>query len=262
MNHHIFLVRAAEDASKQDDLIPYVANLLEDTVNRFDSENRKTLTAFTGLKSSFAPHILVGRLWKYCGASPCCFVCALIYLEKIKRVYPSIYVTSRSFVRLFVTSTMIAAKFYDDSHQSNKVWAELGGLSAEEMKRLELEFLFLLNFRTYISRQEYDWYSSELRAHQRTVNLPKDDSAFSIDSLCSLFSMDSLLSVIRFKSTTSSSTIASDDSNSSSEAERSKIACKEKCSESSTFVIYHIPPAETAQLDMVSLQRYVELYIA
>ena len=131
------------------------------------------------------------RILKYSRLSPCCFVVALIYLERTKRREPSICLTSTTFQRLLLIAVMEAAKFLDDYYESNKHWwaqtlksqssfsslharvrtvhthsprrAQIGGLSLGELNRLELEFLFRGGFDLFVTREEYDWCAAGLR---------------------------------------------------------------------------------------------------
>ena len=59
---------------------------------------------------------------RYSGLSPCCFVIALIYLERLKRREASVCLTSVTFQRLLLVAVMTAAKFLDDFYESNKHW--------------------------------------------------------------------------------------------------------------------------------------------
>jgi len=102
------------------------------------------------------------RIAKYSGASPCCYAIGLIYLERMKKRDTGLYLNSTNFQRLFLVSTMTAAKFLDDFYYSNKHWAQIGGITTQEINRLELEFLFRMGFSLHMQREEYDWYAEEL----------------------------------------------------------------------------------------------------
>ena len=80
------------------------------------------LAMFEGSRPSISPSAYIKRIVKYGGLSPCCFVIGLIYLERFKRRDPSVCLTSRSFQRLILVATMLAAKFLDDFYYSNKHW--------------------------------------------------------------------------------------------------------------------------------------------
>jgi hypothetical protein len=149
------------DAKNQDELISVIANSLEDTVKRNDTLGRVTeLTAFEGDKAPISPSAYTRRIMKYGGCSPCCLAIGLIYLERLKRRVNSVCLTSNNFQRLFLVAVMTAAKFLDDFYYSNKHWAEVGGIPNKELNYLETEFLFRLSFSLYITREEYDAYTS------------------------------------------------------------------------------------------------------
>ncbi len=239
------------DACTQKSLIVHVAEVLEYTVGLSDSEDRKTILAFAGQKSTISPSALVSRIENISKASPCCLVVGLIYLERLKKLYPSFHVTSRSFVRLFVTSSMIASKFFDDFHCGIQTWADIGGVTHHELKKLELEFLVLLDFRIHIQREEYDWYARELRHQVRAPKLVPPRPFFSLPSICDLPSVQMLKSLLSLNQPRT----ARDgrlDSSSNSDAGISETISS--CTDSSTVVIYH-PPAPV-------LCPHTELYIA
>lgn len=60
---------------------------------------------------------------------------------------------------------MLAAKFFDDQYYNNAYYAQIGGVSTEEINSLEVEFLFMINFSLYVSREIYDQYHRELTKH-------------------------------------------------------------------------------------------------
>ena len=125
---------------------------------------------FEGEKAPVKASSYVKRIMKYGGLSPCCFVVGMIYLERLKEIIPSLCLTSTNFQRLFLVAVMEAAKFLDDFYFSNKHWAEVGGISTQEINALELEFLFLLEFDVNIQRPEYDAYA-------RCLTMPREQHA-------------------------------------------------------------------------------------
>jgi hypothetical protein len=60
---------------------------------------------------------------------------------------------------------MLAAKFFDDQYYNNAYYAQIGGVSTEEINSLEVEFLFMINFSLHVSREIYDQYHRELTKH-------------------------------------------------------------------------------------------------
>lgn len=58
---------------------------------------------------------------------------------------------------------MIAAKFFDDVYNSNQYYSAIGGVSCKELNRLELEFLYLINFALHIKPVVFEQYRTELK---------------------------------------------------------------------------------------------------
>lgn len=48
---------------------------------------------------------------------------------------------------------MLAAKFLDDHYYNNAYYAKIGGISTQEMNRLEVDMLTLLDHRLYFSAE-------------------------------------------------------------------------------------------------------------
>ncbi|ESW19048.1 hypothetical protein PHAVU_006G092300 [Phaseolus vulgaris] len=115
--------------------------------------NNDPVTIFHGSK---APNMSVTqymeRIFKYSNCSTSCFVIAHIYLERFFQK-KSGYLTSFNAHRLLITSIMVAAKFLDDKYYSNAYFAKVGGVSTEEMNRMEIEFLFNLEFRLFVTTE-------------------------------------------------------------------------------------------------------------
>eukprot|EP01056_Protomagalhaensia_sp_Gyna25_P002587 Protomagalhaensia_sp_Gyna_25__2586@NODE_246_length_4207_cov_20_933781_g189_i0_p1_GENE_NODE_246_length_4207_cov_20_933781_g189_i0NODE_246_length_4207_cov_20_933781_g189_i0_p1_ORF_typecomplete_len390_score7_10Cyclin/PF08613_11/5_9e35Cyclin_N/PF00134_23/7_8e08_NODE_246_length_4207_cov_20_933781_g189_i028314000 len=91
--------------------------------------------------------------------SPECFVLAMIYIDRLVRLYDGkVVLSSLNIHRILVTAVMIAAKFFDDVYYSNSFYAKIGGLSLEEMNVLESHFLHLIKYDLYVSPREYERY--------------------------------------------------------------------------------------------------------
>eukprot|EP00897_Mesotaenium_endlicherianum_P004015 jgi/Mesen1/3641/ME000020S03169 len=124
------------------------------------------LTVFHGLK---APMISIDkyleRIHKYANCSPSCFVVAYAYIDRLIQRHPDLPITSLNVHRLLVTSIMVAAKFLDDAYFNNAYYAKVGGVTTGEMNRLELEFLFRLDFRLHVTTANFGTYCAHLE-HQ------------------------------------------------------------------------------------------------
>lgn len=121
------------------------------------------LTVFHGLR---APTISIEkyleRIFKYANCSPSCFVVAYAYIDRFIHQQPGIPITSLNVHRLLITSVMVAAKFLDDAYYNNAYYAKVGGVTTLEMNRLELDFLFRLDFRLQVTVSVFESYCSHL----------------------------------------------------------------------------------------------------
>ncbi|MCO5580778.1 hypothetical protein L7F22_034649 [Adiantum nelumboides] len=132
-------------------------------VLRHNAMTLQRLTVFHGHKApSITVEQYVERIFKYANCSPSCFVVAYAYLDRFIHQQPGIPITSLNVHRLLITSVMVAAKFLDDSYYNNAYYGKVGGVSTQEMNRLELEFLFRLGFRLHVTLQVFDSYCSHL----------------------------------------------------------------------------------------------------
>lgn len=62
---------------------------------------------------------------------------------------------------------MLATKFYEDEIHKNKYYAQVAGVSGDELLDLEKEFLEILNFNLFVREKEFD----ELKS---LINLNKE----------------------------------------------------------------------------------------
>lgn len=116
----------------------------------------------TRFHSTYVPGICVGdylkRLQKYFVCSDECFVLALVYIDRISKLNPSLQVCALTMHRLLFTAVMTAAKFHDDDFYSNKYYAKVGGMTLKEANLLEALFLKMMGWGVRVSAQEYQLY--------------------------------------------------------------------------------------------------------
>lgn len=127
------------------------------------SQRGKKLTIFHGLR---APNISIAkyleRIFKYTSCSPSCFVVGYVFLDRLIHRQPDLLVTSLNVHRLLVTSILVATKMLDDVHFNNAFFARVGGVSVIELNRLELEFLFRLDFKLCVTISVFESYCAYL----------------------------------------------------------------------------------------------------
>jgi hypothetical protein len=84
----------------------------------------KNYEQFEGHRVKFKASYYATRICQYSGVSHCCFIAALIYLERyLKLEEPrSLLLTSKTLQRLFLVAVMTAAKFLEDECLLNSSW--------------------------------------------------------------------------------------------------------------------------------------------
>ncbi|PWA75286.1 cyclin-P3-1 [Artemisia annua] len=160
-----------KETFKQNSLNPKVLSLLSSLIERSvhmnetlleTTQTKDVLTVFHG---SRAPELTIkeyiDRIFKYARCSPSCFVVAQVYMDRFVQC-GNVNLTSLSVHRLLITSIMLAAKFIDDAFYNNAYYAKVGGVTTAELNRLEMKFLFGLDFRLHVSLRTFGRYCSEL----------------------------------------------------------------------------------------------------
>ena len=89
------------------------------------------------------------RVHKYAKCSTECFVLALIYIDRL--IQRNAFILSGLNVhRVIIISIMVAAKFFDDHYYNNAYYAKVGGVPCDELNRLEVDFLFRVDFTLHV----------------------------------------------------------------------------------------------------------------
>lgn len=149
-----------------------VVRVLGAVLERLVKANESLVSVDTGQITKFhalkAPSIGISqyleRIHKYASCSTECFILALIYIDRLIQVNNFI-LTELNVHRVAITSILLAAKFFDDAYYNNAYYAKVGGVLVSEMNRLEVEFLFRINFALHVSPELYNKYHAELNAH-------------------------------------------------------------------------------------------------
>lgn len=160
-----------KETFKQSPGSPKVLSLLSSVLERCveknetlleNTQSKDVVTAFHGLRApTLTIKEYIDRIFKYSRCSPSCFVVAQIYMDRFIEG-GNVNLTSLSVHRLLITSIMLAAKFIDDAFYNNAYYAKVGGVTTSELNRLEIKFLFGLDFRLHVSLRTFGVYCSEL----------------------------------------------------------------------------------------------------
>ncbi|XP_059438202.1 cyclin-P3-1 [Corylus avellana] len=151
--------------------IPRVLSLLSSLLERSVQKNeilleatqiKDVVTIFHGLRApTLSIRQYIDRIFKYSGCSPSCFVVAHIYVDRFLQS-TEVHLTSLNVHRLLITSLMLAAKFIDDAFFNNAYYAKVGGVSTAELNKLEMKFLFSIDFRLQVTIETFGRYCLQL----------------------------------------------------------------------------------------------------
>lgn len=106
----------------------------------------------------------LGRLAQYTEVSSEVLIHALIHLNRLIHSRPNFVINSLNIHRLWLTSMLCSAKFFDDVYYNNAYFAKVGGIPNKELNDLEIEFLALINFDLFIDYNVYASFYNELCA--------------------------------------------------------------------------------------------------
>ncbi|PIN14577.1 Cyclin [Handroanthus impetiginosus] len=197
-----YITLGLKDSSKDYIGKPQVLSLLSTFLERSVQKNERMLetsqtkdviTIFHGLRApSLSIQQYIDRIFKYSCCSPSCFVIAHIHVDRfIQRT--NLCLTTLNIHRLLITSVMVAAKFMDDAFFNNAYYARVGGISTAELNKLEMKFLFGVDFRLHVTVQTFKKYCSMLKNETtgRLIERPiqvcgiKENWANKDDTICS-----------------------------------------------------------------------------
>jgi hypothetical protein len=84
---------------------------------------------------------------------------ALLFIYKLKNTNPTVKGKPGSEYRLLTVALMLGNKFLDDNTYTNKTWAEVSGISVQEVHIMEVEFLSNMRYSLFTSKEKWDdWH--------------------------------------------------------------------------------------------------------
>lgn len=135
-----------------------VANVLETYLGE-NSSGKYDSTYFHAEKPpSISIRQYLQRMAQYMKCSEEIYVLALIYLDRLTSKKKDFVINNHCIHRVFLTSLVVAVKYFEDKYYKNSYYSKVGGISNVELNTLELEFLICIDFMLYVSTDEYENY--------------------------------------------------------------------------------------------------------
>ena len=86
-------------------------------------------------------------------------IVALVYLDRLNEMEPSMVLSVYTIHRLILTALLLACKFLDDKALGNTFFADMVGCSCEELNVLESTMLSRLDYRLFVDAETYKRYA-------------------------------------------------------------------------------------------------------
>ncbi|CAK7263271.1 Pho80p cyclin [Sporothrix epigloea] len=135
---------------KVEDMVVLIANMLGELIETNDVLALKSghLTRF---HSRTPPGISVldylNRLAKHATLTPPLLLSMVYYIDRLCAMYSDFTINTLTVHRFLITAATVAAKGLSDSFWNNTTYARVGGVRVAELKMLELEFLYRLEWK-------------------------------------------------------------------------------------------------------------------
>ncbi|CAK7262533.1 Pho80p cyclin [Sporothrix epigloea] len=164
---------------KVEDMVVLIANMLGELIETNDVLALKSghLTRF---HSRTPPGISVldylNRLAKHATLTPPLLLSMVYYIDRLCAMYPDFTINTLTVHRFLITAATVAAKGLSDSFWNNTTYARVGGVRVAELKMLELEFLYRLEWKIVPNPEVLAAYYRPLVERCPGYALPPDHS--------------------------------------------------------------------------------------
>lgn len=135
--------------------------VLEENKNSSNYKDKLLSQKDMPLTSSFIPSITIKkyleRIINYTEAEESTFIIALIYIDRLNNI-SKVILTPNNIHRIIFVAILLAIKYNEDSTYEFEHYAQVAGVSVNELKVLEFEFVCLMQFNLFINKKDYDNY--------------------------------------------------------------------------------------------------------
>ncbi|KAL2891221.1 Nuc-1 negative regulatory protein preg [Ceratocystis lukuohia] len=134
-----------------EDLVVLIAHMLSELIETNDSLALRGSGSLTRFHSRTSPGISVrdylNRLAKHATLTPPLLLSMVYYIDRLCTLYPDFTINTLTVHRFLITAATVAAKGLSDSFWNNTTYARVGGVRVAELKMLELEFLYRVDWK-------------------------------------------------------------------------------------------------------------------
>lgn len=101
--------------------------------------------------------IYIKRVLRLTKSSPQCALMAVIYLERMVKIYPKLEISQLNVRRLMFTAMLISSKTIHDIPYNNKFWKAISGTyTLEQVNKMEIDMIVLLDWKVFVEKKDLD----------------------------------------------------------------------------------------------------------
>ena len=97
------------------------------------------------------------RLQNYTEAEDNTLIIALIYIDRLCDI-SSIILTPYNIHRIIFVAILLAIKYNEDVYFEFSFYANIAGVSVNDLKKLESDFVYLIKFKFFVDNKEFGKY--------------------------------------------------------------------------------------------------------
>ena len=87
----------------------------------------------------------------------------ILFLMNLDKLLAKDFILNKkNYFKVVYICMMVTHKFYDDDTYKNKDYAKFIGVTVEELMKMEMEFLNIIDFDLFISEDEFENYKQKL----------------------------------------------------------------------------------------------------
>ena len=119
--------------------------------------SQKNMSFDSNKKPSLSIKDYLYRIQNYTEAEDNTLIIALMYIDRLSHI-SSIILTPYNIHRILFVSVLLAIKYNEDICFDFEFYAKIAGVPVKELKKMESDFVYLIQFKFYIKREEFEKY--------------------------------------------------------------------------------------------------------
>ena len=173
---------------RKSDVLHTVSQLLtdicEESPQEIDHDTIKIIKPFISKKiPQISIEDFMKRLLKYSKMESSTLILILIYIDRVC-FFGKFQLNYYNIHKLILASMVVSIKYNEDDYFSNKFYAKVGGVTKEELDKLEYEFLSLIDFSLFVDEDLFSKYYDYIKTfNSQNLIDDEEENTTSIDTV-------------------------------------------------------------------------------